>query len=93
METNLYDDLFNAGCVLDHHESDLYVKADANALAILQRHGKGGYKRARKGDTFQLAGCSMFRSQVDGEMWIDVPFAYQPFWKRVSERVAKAVSP
>lgn len=79
---DLYNDLKSAGCKLDHHESDLYVRADAAALSILSKHGKGAYVAARKGDRFQLAGCAMFRSATDGELWIDVPFAYAPFWER-----------
>ena len=86
----LYEELKAAGCKLDHHESDLYVKADANALAILQRHGKGGYVRSRKGDRFNLAGCDLFRSNIDGELWIDVPFMFKPFWDAVKSRAQAA---
>ena len=25
---------------------------------------------------------SSFTSNIDGKRWIDVPFAYEPFWKK-----------
>jgi hypothetical protein len=61
---SVYDRLVAAGCNIDHHESDLYVEATPEARAIT-----AGEKNR-----------SFFRSQVDGKTWIDIPFAYAPFW-------------
>jgi hypothetical protein len=62
---NVYARLVAAGCEVDHHESDLYVKDSPTARAITQDQNR-----------------SFFRSQVDGEMWIELPFLYTPFWAR-----------
>ena len=68
--TSLYQALTVAGCEIDHHESDLYVKLTPTALAVI-RTFPGMYD---EGSRF------MFRSKVDGKMWLDFPFAYEPFW-------------
>ena len=68
---SLYERLCEAGCEVDHHESDLYVREAAEAEHALLEHAKEtGCRPAR----------SYFRSAVDGKRWIDLPFAYTPFW-------------
>ncbi len=62
----LYQTLVAAGCVLDNHESDLYVKATPAAEKILRQ---------------STMGWSRFISQTDGQCWFDVPFAYDPWWE------------
>jgi len=69
---NLYQRLTEAGIETDHHESDLYVRATPEAFKILREEKR--------------AGCYTFRSQLDGKLWVDVPFAYQPFWDAVQNR-------
>jgi len=64
---SLYNDLKAAGVPLDNHESDLYVKVTPESQAILNTY----YSRCM---------VSTFKSQIDGETWADVPFAYKPFW-------------
>lgn len=66
--TNLYDTLLASGATLDHHESDLYVFATESALAIVRASN---------------VPWSIFQSEADGKLWIDVPFEYMPFWRRV----------
>ena len=62
----LYDKLQAAGIETDSHESDLYVKDSATAREII---------RASR------LSFSLFRSARDGTHWLDVPFAYAPFWR------------
>lgn len=71
---SLYSDLKAAGCKLDSHESDLYVKASPEACRIV---------RAAKSNVW-----SHFRSQIDEELWIEVPFAFAPWWEK---RLGKGV--
>jgi len=59
--------LVKAGIQVDSHESDLYVKDTPEARKILKN--------------FNLK-SKPFRSQIDKEMWLDVPFAYTPFWQK-----------
>jgi hypothetical protein len=65
----LYDELVARGCQLDNHESDLYVKCSEEAINILDQ-----YPAEKKIAKF-------FRSQIDGTLWIDVPFSYLPWWR------------
>lgn len=64
----LYEELMSAGIPIDHHGSDLYFRATAESGRILDKH------------RHRYARPSTFKSQVDGELWFDVPFAYDPFW-------------
>lgn len=69
MISTLYGDLLRAGVPLDYHESDLYVKDCPEARAILARF-PGSANIAH-----------WFRSQLDGAIWWDIPFAYLPWWQ------------
>lgn len=69
---SLYTALRDAGVPLDSHESDLYALRTPEALAIVAR-----YKWS----------CSTFTSQIDGKLWLDLPFAYEPWWDGKTTRV------
>lgn len=68
---HLYDTLIAYGCNVDSHESDLYVKVTDVSQHILRCYGKA---------------AQIFRSQIDGSAWYDVPFMYKPFWDRVAAK-------
>lgn len=71
----LYEQAREAGIPCDHHGSDLYVQDCEEARELLEKW------RALHHSP------KLFRSQVDGKMWWDVPFAYDPHWsRRVSKR-------
>ena len=74
---SLYKELIAAGIQTDHHESDLYVLDTLTARDIMKRYGKKG---------------SSFTSQVDGKRWIDVPFAYEPFWEKASRAATSSAA-
>lgn len=64
----LYDELLAADLPIDNHESDLYVLDCPKAREILKRHPT------------QQSNATSFVSNVDGKRWIDVPFAFDPWW-------------
>lgn len=70
---SLYDALVKvmAPKEIDHHESDLYVLRDEKSIPIVE-----GYAGSH----------SIFTSNVDHKLWYDIPFAYKPFWDKVSAR-------
>lgn len=70
---HIYDELKAAGVPLDSHESDLYAKATPAAQAIIDRWE-------------HRANVRPFISQIDGSRWLDLPFAYKPFWDRKARR-------
>lgn len=70
--SHLYDQLVEIGAELDNHESDLYVKLTAEVLGIV-----------RKSDVKYF---TTFKSQIDGEIWLDLPFQYKPFWDKKASR-------
>jgi hypothetical protein len=68
---SVYEALVSAGCKIDSHESDLYVEATPIAEKIIAEHIGSG----------EIHGATHFRSAVDGKLWADIPFAFEPFWK------------
>jgi len=74
---SLYQALTAAGIETANHESDLYFPAHPTALAILKQY------------PLQKANAEYFINQAlpnKGERWVDVPFAYEPFWDKVRAR-------
>lgn len=72
--TNVYDALTEAGVPTDHHESDLYAKVTPDSTRIFRAFGTRP---------------TVFRSQLDGELWYDAPFAYTPYWVAVQDRASR----
>jgi hypothetical protein len=66
----LYEELTNAGVEIDSHESDLYFPRTDETKAILDNHPA------------QKNNASTFRNNINGEVWFDVPFSYDPFWEK-----------
>lgn len=66
----LFQKIVEAGIEFDNHESDLYVKNSKGVHAILEKF------------PLNATNARPFKSEIDGEMWLDVPFAYEPFWIR-----------
>ncbi len=65
---SLYTDLIEAGIEVSNWQSDLYAPVNETTKAILAKHPEQSK--------------TVFRSQVDGKLWYDIAFAYDPFWKR-----------
>lgn len=69
---SLYTELIEAGIDTSNHESDLYFPASPEALSILDRHPT------------QKANATRFHNQAPpnvGQLWVDVPFAFDPWWE------------
>lgn len=74
-EESLYAALVAAGIPIGSHESDIYFPVTEETKAILKRF------------PLQKANAEVFKNQVEGGLWYDVPFAYLPFWdKRMREK-------
>ena len=68
--TTLYDTIKAAGIEHSNHESDLYLPDTPEVLAILENF------------PLQKGNAQRFRNQITKTTWIDVPFAYTPWWDR-----------
>ena len=75
----LYTDLLAAGCEMGNHESDLHVKCTPEAAEIIRSH-QAVTKKEIIYSTFE----SGAERNADGSpsLWWDIPFAFDPFWKR-----------
>lgn len=75
----LYQRLTQAECETDHWESDLYVLDTPQARAVIEAYKADGHPAS----VVPFVG-------TDGRNWIDVPFAYDPFW---DARIVEADEP
>ena len=69
MDKTLYSDLKAAGIPISNHESDLYFKYSPESVAILDKY------------PLEKSNAQRFRNCIDGTTWVDVPFAYIPWWE------------
>lgn len=68
---SLYERLTEAGCILGSYQSDLHVLATSRSKEVIRAfEAEGGISNQRT-----------FTSAVDGAEWIDLPFAYDPWWE------------
>ena len=69
----LYRALVAAGIEVDHHVSDLYFPASPEALAILEQFPS------------QAKSAERFQNEISplGRTWVNVPFAFDPFWEAI----------
>jgi len=70
--SDYYYKLLRAKVPMDSHESDLYVKDTPTARAILADWPFGRLGR--------------FKNNINGEIYIDIPFAYAPYWEKKVRR-------
>lgn len=66
---SLYSELVAAGVQIDSYRSDLQFPNTKQAQAILQNF------------PIEQKNAQCFISNLDGKPWIEVPFAYVPWWE------------
>lgn len=77
MMKSFYDKLIEAGCEpmqAHSNSSDLHVPVTPETTALVRDYQ---FKR----------NVTVFTSNLDGEQWYDVPFAWEPFWDDAEEEV------
>ena len=67
---NLYEELVSNNIPVDNHESDLYFLSTPVSMKILAKYPT------------QKTNSSLFKSNTDNKIWVDVPFAFLPFWEK-----------
>lgn len=65
---SLYTDLIEAGQPVSNHYSDLYCPVNEVTRGLLAKHN--------------ITTATIFKNQVEGGLWHDVPFQYEPFWEK-----------
>jgi hypothetical protein len=68
---DIYEEAQKLGVEIDHHASDLYIPVTPKTKKLIEQYE---YRSIVK----------IFQNQIDGKSWYDIPFAYQPFWNKVS---------
>lgn len=65
---SIYKEMKAAGVEMSSHESDLYVPVNLVTAALVT-----AYEHKNNVTTFT--------SNIDGNRWYDIPFAYDPYWE------------
>jgi hypothetical protein len=65
MQSDLFEAVTALGIEYSSWQSDLYLPATQAVIALVKHHGHH---------------FTTFHNNIDGSLWIDVPFAYSPFW-------------
>lgn len=73
---SIYDQLKETGCEINNHESDLYVPVNDSTKALVEQYE-------------HKSNVSSFISQIDGKLWYDVPFAFDPWWDRAEASIGQ----
>ena len=71
----LYQDLIEANIECSNWQSDLYFPVSEQSRNILAKY------------PVQKASATTFKSNIDGKLWYDVPFAFEPFWDILCSRL------
>lgn len=71
---SLYQDCVQRGIPVQSHASDLYIPVTEETRALLKTHGKT---------------ATTFTNQVEGGLWYDVPFAFEPWWEAKGKLFSK----
>ena len=58
---------------VSNHESDLYIKKTPISDALVEKYD---FKSIVK----------IFHCQENGELWYDIPFAFDPFWNKLNKK-------
>lgn len=74
---SLYQMLVSAGIEVSSHASDLYFPVTEESRRILERYE---FKQ----------NVTTFRNNIDGKLWYDAPFAFDPFWEEVKGKAARS---
>ncbi len=71
---SIYTEMKAAGVEIDNHCSDMYVPDNATTREIVK-----GYEYK----------CNVIRfiSDIDGTPWLNIPFAYDPWWSDAEKQV------
>ena len=69
-ETTLFEDVSDSGLAFEHRDGDLFLRDTAEARSLVDAHGARVRSRASR----------------DGLSWLEVPGAYDPWWKRQALR-------
>ena len=76
----IYERAKAAGLEIDSHESDLYLKDTLKAREIVREWESESKRR--------VSFITYFHSEIDNAQWMDIPFAFDPFWSEKGEQSA-----
>lgn len=74
MNKSIYDKVIAAGIEHDNHCSDLYIPVNEETRKLVNEYE-------------HKCNVTTFMCNVTKVPWFDIPFAYEPYWKRADKIV------
>ena len=71
---SLHDAAAFAGCEIASYQSDLYLRDNAATWDLIKTHGTMAQQQSAK----------RFTANDGSGRWIEIPFGFDPFWRRLS---------
>lgn len=71
---SLFEEVISRGIPYEHHESDLYIPFTKETEKLVRNYN---------------VSAERFISQIDGKVWFDIPFVYEPYWEKKQRLVRK----
>jgi hypothetical protein len=83
----MYDEFIAAGVAIDHYCSDLYVRDTPANREILYKwkaieFRQLNWREPTQEEQVRYGDSLRFFCQLDGLMWLDIPFQFKPFWSK-----------
>lgn len=66
----IYERAKELGIEIGSHESDLYLPVNDQTRELVKEHRANG------------GSASTFINNIDGKLWYDIPFHYDPWWEK-----------
>lgn len=71
--TEFYREVLELGVQVESHYGDLYIPVTPETTDLVARYGSA-------------PSVAVFKSQIEGNDWYDIPFAYVPWWEACASR-------
>lgn len=71
---NIYYEARKLDIEIDSHTSDMYIPVTDETRNLVSLYE---FKQ----------NVTTFKNEIDGTLWFDIPFAYEPYWHQASKAV------
>jgi len=75
-QKTIFEQVIEAGIPFNNHCSDLYIPVTTDTAKLLRKCAK---------ENNYTSMITQFTSNIDGKLWYDIPFAYDPYWAKCDE--------
>ena len=71
-DKSIYEQVIELNIEHDHYYSDLYIPVNDTTRDLVASYG-------------HTIDFEFFSSNIDGKLWYDIPFSYDPYWQKLEK--------